>query len=151
MGHWGRCPQTPAARRRAALRAAPLGAGPPSRGPLRSVVLRGGRAGHLATGGVPLPATLLRVGWPTLLWIPGFNRDPQLITGVDVWSVDLVFLRSGGLACLVEVEEPNKTAGTAQERAPGFSLHPGRPYRGRSFFSALATARPAIATQMRSN
>ena len=51
------------------------------------------------------------IGWPTPLWIPGFNRDPQLITGVDVSTVDLVFLRSGGLACLVEVEEPNKTAG----------------------------------------
>ena len=62
-------------------------------------------------------------------------------------TIDLVFLRSGGLACLVEVEEPNKTAGTAQERAPGYALEP----YAASFFSALATARPAIATQMRSN
>ena len=62
-------------------------------------------------------------------------------------TIDVVFLRSGGLACLVEVEEPNKTAGTAQERAPGFTLEP----YAASFFSALATARPAIATQMRSN
>ena len=62
-------------------------------------------------------------------------------------TVDLVFLRSGGLACLVEVQEPNKTARTAQERPPGFTLEP----YAASFFSALATARPAIATQMRSN
>ena len=53
-------------------------------------------------------------------------------------NIDLVFLRSGGLACLVEVKEPNKTAGTAQERAPGFTLEP---VRGRSFFSALARPR----------
>ena len=62
-------------------------------------------------------------------------------------NIDLVFLRSGGLACLVVVEEPHKTAGTAQERPPGFTLEP---YTA-SFFSALATARPAIATQMRDN
>ena len=62
-------------------------------------------------------------------------------------NIDLVFLRSGGLACVVEVPGPNKTAGTAQERAPGFTLEP---YTA-SFFSALSTARPAIATQMLSN
>ena len=62
-------------------------------------------------------------------------------------NIHLVFLRSGGLACLVEVKEPNKTAGTAQERAPGFTREP----YAASFFSALSTARPAIATQMRSN
>ena len=62
-------------------------------------------------------------------------------------TIDLVFLRSGGLACLVEVQEPNKTARTAQERPPGFTLEP----YAASFFSALATARPAIATQMRDN
>ena len=62
------------------------------------------------------------LGWPSAPRIPGSSADYSLSEGCRVTNTDLVFLRSGGLACLVEVEEPNKTAGTAQERAPGFTL-----------------------------
>ena len=44
------------------------------------------------------------VGWPTPPRIPGSDRDPALITGVDVSHIENQRLRSSGLAWSMEVK-----------------------------------------------
>ena len=45
-----------------------------------------------------------QVGWPTPPRIPGSDRDPALITGVDVSHIENQRLRSSGLAWSMEVK-----------------------------------------------